>query len=80
MWLTYGTTHNPTVEQFPVMPVDIMTITLKPADFFTKNPAMDVPQSTQKDNKNVLVLNPLPSTDRKLDGDSADTTATKPRL
>jgi primary-amine oxidase len=74
MWLTYGTTHNPTVEQFPVMPVDIMTITLKPADFFTKNPAMDVPQSTQKDNKSVLVLNPLPSTD------TADTKGAKSRL
>ena len=80
MWLTYGTTHNPTVEQFPVMPVDIMTITLKPADFFHKNPALDVPQSAQKYNKSVLVLNPLPSTERKLEGDSADTEATKPRL
>jgi primary-amine oxidase len=67
VWLTYGTTHNPTVEQFPVMPVDITTISLKPADFFTKNPAMDVPQSTQRDNRSVLVQDPLPSAEKKVE-------------
>lgn len=67
VWLTYGQTHNPTVEQFPVMPVDIMTISLKPADFFTKNPALDVPQSTQKENKSVLADDPLPSAETKVD-------------
>lgn len=80
VWLTYGTTHNPTPEQFPVMPVDIMTISLKPADFFTRNPAMDVPQSTQKDNRSVLVMNPLPSAEKEVHGGGAQTDATKPRL
>ena len=80
MWLTYGTTHNPTVEQFPVMPVDIMTISLKPADFFTKNPAMDVPQSTQKDNKSVLVLDPMPTAEKKLDEQGTRLDPAKARL
>lgn len=29
VWVTYGMTHNPTVEQFPVMPVEITTLSLK---------------------------------------------------
>jgi primary-amine oxidase len=57
VWHTFGMTHNPRVEDFPVMPVEISTISLKPADFFTANPALDVPQSTQASNKSVLVLN-----------------------
>ena len=72
-------THNPTVEQFPVMPVDITTISLKPADFFTRNPAMDVPQSTQKDNKSVLVQDPLPSAEKKVEDAHCEPT-TKSRL
>lgn len=55
VWHTFGMTHNPRVEDFPVMPVEISTISLKPADFFTKNPALDVPQSTQAANKSHLV-------------------------
>jgi len=56
VWSTFGMTHNPRVEDFPVMPSEIITISLKPADFFDRNPALDVPQSTQKNNKSVLVL------------------------
>lgn len=40
LWNTFGMTHNPRVEEFPVMPVEITTVSLKPADFFTKNPAL----------------------------------------
>jgi primary-amine oxidase len=35
--------HNPRVEDWPVMPVEIHQIHLRPADFFTANPAIDVP-------------------------------------
>ena len=49
------------------MPVDITTISLKPADFFNKNPALDVPQSRQKENGSVLVLDPLPTQERKVE-------------
>lgn len=67
LWNTFGMTHNPQVEEWPVMPVEIITISLKPADFFTKNPALDVPQSKQKDNKSVLVLNPVPTEQKKVE-------------
>lgn len=55
IWHTFGMTHNPRVEDFPVMPVEVSTISLKPADFFTQNPALDVPQSVQSYNKSVEV-------------------------
>ncbi|KAH8807776.1 copper amine oxidase [Xylogone sp. PMI_703] len=55
LWHTYGITHNPRVEDYPVMPVETMTIALKPVDFFDRNPALDVPPSTQAFNKSVLV-------------------------
>jgi len=51
LWHTFGLTHIPRVEDFPVMPVEIHNVTLKPCDFFDRNPAMDVPQSTQSVNK-----------------------------
>ena len=40
---------------FPVMPVEVMTVTLKPANFFSLNPSNDVPRSTQRENRSVLV-------------------------
>jgi primary-amine oxidase len=55
IWHTFGTTHNPRVEDWPVMPVDKMLVSLKPINFFTQNPAIDVPISTQEQNKSVLV-------------------------
>lgn len=39
------------------MPCETHTISLKPADFFTRSPAIDVPASTQKENKSVLFTN-----------------------
>ncbi|KAK5275008.1 hypothetical protein LTR99_004281 [Exophiala xenobiotica] len=62
IWHTFGSTHNPRVEDWPVMPVDKMAVGLKPVNFFTANPAMDVPMSTQKMNQSVLVdgVAPMP--------------------
>lgn len=60
VWHTFGMTHNPRVEDFPVMPCEISVISLKPADFFEANPAIDVPQSTQKVNKSVLIGDTAP--------------------
>lgn len=54
-WLTYGLTHNPRGEGFLVMPVEIIKIELKPADFFSRSPAMDVPPSVQDFNTSILV-------------------------
>jgi primary-amine oxidase len=55
LWHTFGTTHNPRVEDWPVMPSEKMMVTLKPVNFFTRNPGMDVKASSQADNKSVLV-------------------------
>ncbi|KAL0571658.1 peroxisomal copper amine oxidase [Marasmius crinis-equi] len=46
VYLTIGTTHIPRPEDWPVMPVEHLNITLKPQSFFTKNPSMDVPSQT----------------------------------
>ncbi|OAG40896.1 hypothetical protein AYO21_04973 [Fonsecaea monophora] len=34
LWHTHRITYNPSVEDYPVMPCEIVTIALKPADFF----------------------------------------------
>ncbi|KAF2465688.1 uncharacterized protein BDR25DRAFT_378355 [Lindgomyces ingoldianus] len=68
LWHTFGMTHNPRVEDYPVMPVEIITISLKPSDFFDKNPALDVPQSRQEVNKSVLVQDSLQSGWKEMGG------------
>ena len=55
LWHTFGSTHNPRVEDWPVMPCDAMVVGLKPVNFFTGNPAMDVAPSTQERNRSVVV-------------------------
>ncbi|RMZ83078.1 hypothetical protein DV738_g1415, partial [Chaetothyriales sp. CBS 135597] len=45
IWNVFGLTHNPRVEDWPVMPVEIFQLHIKPSDFFTANPALDVPSS-----------------------------------
>ncbi|KAI1635551.1 copper amine oxidase [Biscogniauxia mediterranea] len=53
VWNVFGLTHNPRVEDWPVMPVEIHQFHIRPADFFTRNPALDVPGS--KNEASVLV-------------------------
>lgn len=45
LWHTFGPTHFPRVEDWPVMPVDYAKFTLKPYGFFGKNPTLNVPAS-----------------------------------
>ncbi|MFJ5863701.1 primary-amine oxidase [Streptomyces parvus] len=45
LWHTFGLTHFPRPEDWPVMPVDSTGFTLKPAGFFDRNPTLDVPRS-----------------------------------
>ncbi|OMP82320.1 Copper amine oxidase 1 [Diplodia seriata] len=56
VWHSISLTHNPRTEDYPVMPCDTMTVSLKPSGFFDTNPALDVPQSTQERNKSVQVV------------------------
>lgn len=43
MWYTFGVTHCPRVEDFPVMPVEAFSFLLRPSGFFTYNPTLDLP-------------------------------------
>lgn len=52
--IAFGLTHNPRIEDFPVMPVEKVSVMLKPDGFFTKNPALDVPASAQSFNRSTL--------------------------
>ena len=56
VWHTFGTTHFPRPEDWPVMPVDHVGFTLKPVGFFDRNPTLDVPPSCR-----ALRLSGVPS-------------------
>ena len=43
VWHTFGPTHVPRPEDWPVMPVARCGFTLKPTGFFDRNPTLDVP-------------------------------------
>lgn len=53
VWNVFGLTHNPRVEDWPVMPSEIYQLQYKPADFFDRNPAIDFP--SQRNEASVLV-------------------------
>ncbi len=43
VWHTFGVTHVPRPEDWPVMPVEYCGFSLIPVGFFDQNPALDVP-------------------------------------
>ena len=43
LWHTFGVTHVPRPEDWPVMPVDSCGFVLRPHGFFDRNPTLDVP-------------------------------------
>ncbi len=45
LWYTFGVTHLPRPEDWPVMPVEYTGFLLSPHGFFDRNPALDVPPS-----------------------------------
>jgi primary-amine oxidase len=47
LWYTFGHTHIPRPEDYPVMPTAYIGFMLKPNGFFTMNPANDVPPSAK---------------------------------
>jgi primary-amine oxidase len=51
LWYTFGHTHIPRPEDYPVMPTAYIGFTLKPNGFFDMNPANDVPPSPKKEAK-----------------------------
>ena len=49
LWYTFGHTHIPRPEDYPVMPTAYIGFMLKPNGFFTMNPANDLPPSEPKE-------------------------------
>ncbi len=47
VWHTFGLTHIPRPEDWPVMPVESTGFLLAPVGFFDRNPALDVPASPE---------------------------------
>ena len=47
VWYTFGHTHIPRPEDWPVMPAHKIGFMLKPDGFFEQNPAMDLPPSPE---------------------------------
>jgi primary-amine oxidase len=45
LWYVFGIHHITRPEDWPVMPVDVVSFWLKPFGFFDRNPALDVPPS-----------------------------------
>jgi primary-amine oxidase len=43
LWHTFGTSHLPRPEDWPIMPCDYVGFSLKPVGFFDQNPTLDVP-------------------------------------
>ena len=54
VWHSFSLTHTPRIEDFPVMPCEIISVALKPSNFFSANPALDVPASEQHFNRSSL--------------------------
>src|SRR5262249_6486926 len=48
LWYTFGHTHIPRPEDYPVMPTAYLGFLLKPSGFFGLNPALDVPPSPKQ--------------------------------
>lgn len=55
LFVQFGLQHSTRIEDFPVMPCEIIKVALKPANFFDKNPALDVPPSSQEFNQSTLI-------------------------
>ncbi|KAF7731274.1 hypothetical protein EC973_000690 [Apophysomyces ossiformis] len=53
LWFTFGVTHLPRVEDFPVMPVEMCGFYMKPCNFFMANPALDVPPTNKAINQST---------------------------
>lgn len=53
LFVQFGINHVPRIEDFPVMPCEILKVMFKPVNFFVRNPALDVPPSTQAFNQSV---------------------------
>ncbi|KAI9727346.1 MAG: hypothetical protein M1828_006966 [Chrysothrix sp. TS-e1954] len=56
LFAQFGINHVPRVEDFPVMPCEELRISLKPVNFFDRNPAIDVPPPREQQGSLQSVL------------------------
>jgi hypothetical protein len=42
LWHTFGLTHFPRAEDFPLMPAEGVSLILRPCNFFERNPGLDI--------------------------------------
>jgi len=49
LWYVFGIHHITRIEDWPVMPVDIISFWLKPFGFFDQNPTLDAPSTMSSD-------------------------------
>ena len=54
LWHTFGLTHFPSPEDYPIMPAEPMTVLLRARHFLDRNPALDVPPSFARTPSQVL--------------------------
>ena len=73
VWVQFGLQHVTRIEDFPVMPCEIIKVQLKPVNFFDKNPALDVPPSSQDFNRSTDISgqHKQPSVEAKIGQDGA---------
>jgi len=57
LWHTFGLTHVPRTEDWPIMPTEYVGFALKPFNFFTCSPAMDVPPPKKVTTRNHIISN-----------------------
>ncbi|CDZ98332.1 peroxisomal copper amine oxidase [Phaffia rhodozyma] len=51
VWASFGMTHFSRPEDWPIMPVEMLRLHLKPSSFFDRNPGLDVPSSVDMASK-----------------------------
>ncbi len=69
VWHTFGATHFPRPEDWPVMPVEYTGFLLTPVGFFDRNPALDVPPTRGAHCHNGAAEVHGPAKERADDGD-----------
>ncbi|KAK4457489.1 putative copper amine oxidase [Cladorrhinum samala] len=53
LWVNFALNHIVRTEDFPVMPAEMLRVMFRPANFFERNPSLDVPSSKQAFNCSV---------------------------
>ena len=65
VWHAFGVTHIPRIEDWPVMPAETTGFFLKPVNFFSANPGLDIPPDRNTASREVKALAQLPGVSRQ---------------